>query len=127
MRIVLSAIFLMFLLTSCAIKEPLISSSATILIKTPTMKFYDKGFISKYPYYTHVQIFQAGQTILDLKVYDDRVCETTFRCQDLKRFNQAFLHKSYKKDFLKELLDREDKNIIFRDKDNRVLIKIKKD
>ena len=51
------------------------------------MKFYDKGFIFKYNDYTQVQVFSAGTAILDMKIYDDKVCRSTFKCQDLKTFN----------------------------------------
>ena len=103
MRIVLSAIFLMFLLTSCAIKEPLISSSATILIKTPSMKFYDRGFINIFPTYTQVQVFSAGNLVLNLKIYEERICRDTFECQTLKQFNKEYLSSTYADDFLKKL------------------------
>lgn len=91
------------------------------------MKFYDKGFITKLQNYTKVQIFSAGTSILSLKIYDNQICRDTFKCQSLKSFNNEFLHKSYDDDFIKKLFDKEDKEIIHRDKKNNILIKIKKD
>ncbi len=102
-------------------------SSATILIKTPKMKFYDKGFISKYDDYTEIQVFSAGKTVLTLKVYEDQVCRDTFECQSSKVFNSEYLSSNYKDDFLKTLFDKEEKELIHRDKENGILIKIKKD
>ena len=97
------------------------------MIKTPKMKFYDKGFITKSRDYTKVQIFSAGTSVLSLKIYDNQICKDTFKCQSLKSFNDEFLNKSYKDTFIKELFDNEDKEIIHRDKKNNILIKIKKD
>jgi hypothetical protein len=60
----------------CSTIKPQFVSSATILIKTPKMKFYDKGFITKYRDYTNVQILQAGTSVLTLKM-----CLTTSNCK----------------------------------------------
>lgn len=91
------------------------------------MKFYDKGFIYKYKDYTQVQIFSAGTAILDMKIYEDKICRSTFKCQDLKTFNKENLSASYSDNFLKELFERNEKNITHRDLDNGILIKIKRD
>jgi NADPH-dependent 7-cyano-7-deazaguanine reductase QueF-like protein len=86
-------VFSLFIFTGCfSTNEPQISSSsATILIKTLQMKFYDKGFVYKFKDYTQVQIFSAGTAILDMKIYDDKICRTTFKCQDLESFNKENL------------------------------------
>lgn len=117
----------LLLLVGCSHKQPILTQTATILIKTPKIKFYDKGFISKFQNYTKVEILSAGTTVLSLKIYEDRICQATFECQNLDAFNNDFLHKSYDKQFLKQLFDREDKEVIHRDKKNKILIKIKKD
>lgn len=117
----------MILFTGCFSNQPKLTSSATILIKTPAMKFYDKGFIYEYDDYTQVQIFSAGAAVLDLKIYEDQICRSTFECQDLQTFNTNFLHKSYDENFLKELFNKKEKNIVHRDRENRILIKIKRD
>lgn len=91
------------------------------------MKFYDRGFIYKYKDYTQVQIFSAGTAILDMKIYDDKVCKSTFKCQDLKTFNAQNLNSSYEDDFIKKLFERNEKEIIHRDTKNGILIKIIRD
>lgn len=91
------------------------------------MKFYDRGFIYKYDNYTQVQIFSAGTAILDMKIYEDRVCSSTFKCQDFKTFNKQNLHSSYKNSFIKDLFEKNEKEIIHRDKEHGILIKIKRD
>lgn len=91
------------------------------------MKFYDRGFISKYDDHINVQIFSAGTSILTLDIFDDRICKDSLQCQSSSSFNKEFLHKSYKKNFLKELFSQNKKQTIFRDKQNHILIKILKD
>lgn len=112
------------LFNGCASKQPLKSSSATILIKTPHMKFYDRGFITKYDTFTKVQIFNAGTAVLTLSIYDDRICKDNLFCMDPDEFNKNYLHKSYSRDFLKKLFEKEDKEIRFKDSKNSILIKI---
>lgn len=118
---------MIILFTGCLSTKPSLTSSATILIKTPSAKFYDKGFIYEYDDYTQVQVFSAGTVILDMKIYEDQVCRSTFECQDLDVFNADFLHKSYEKSFLRDLFTKKEKNIVHRDKQNSILIKIKRD
>lgn len=91
------------------------------------MKFYDKGFINKYKDYTQVQVFTAGTAILDMKIYEDKICTSTFECQDLKTFNKENLSASYEDDFIVKLFDRNDKEVIHKDSKNGILIKIKRD
>jgi len=116
-------ILTIFLFTACATKQPIITSSYTILIKTPQMKFYDKGFISQYEDYIHLQIFQVGNVVLDLKIYKDTICQSTLECISSKEFNEKYLHKSYKDDFLYNLFSQ--KKIYFKDTINNILIKVK--
>ncbi len=91
------------------------------------MKFYDKGFILKYKNYTQVQIFSTGIIVLNLKIYKNKICKDTFKCQDLKSFNKQYLHKSYSSNFIKKLFEQDKNYIVHRDKKNKILIKINKD
>jgi len=118
---------ILFIFTGCAIKQPTLSQSATILLKTPSMKFYDKGFISVYDTYTQVQIFSAGSLILNLEIYKDKICQSTFKCQSLKAFNAQNLDDSYEENFIKKLFDKQEKRVVFRDKKKNILIKILRD
>lgn len=119
--------FIAILMIGCSQNQPLKSQTATILIKTPTMKFYDLGFILEYEDYTQIQIYSAGKTLLDLKLYENSVCKSTFECESSKEFNKKYLSSTYKENFLKELFDKKEKETIFRDKENKILIKIKRD
>lgn len=119
------SLLLMILFTGCSFKSQPVSNSATIVFKTPNMKFYDKGFINRYPDHTHLQVFNAGSIILDLKIYKDEVCRATFECMDSKEFNSKYLSSSYSDDFLYNLFLQN--RINYKDKKNKILIKIKKE
>jgi hypothetical protein len=112
-----------FIFTGCSIKQPIKSRSATIIFKTPNIKFYDKGFITKYEDKIHLQIFNVGRLVLDLKIYKDEVCQGTLQCINSKEFNSQYFHKSYKDDFLYNLFSQN--KIYFKDRQNGILIKVK--
>lgn len=107
----------------CSSKQPIKTQSSTIIFKTPSMKFYDKGFIKKYDDHIHLEIFSVGQLVLDLKIYEDEVCRSTLECMDAKQFNGTYLSPLYKDDFLYKLFSKD--KISFRDKPNGVLIKVR--
>jgi len=117
------SIIIIFFFTACATKQPIVTSSHTILIKTQQMRFYDKGFISKYNDHIHLQIFQVGMIVLDLKIYKDEICQSTLKCISSKEFNKKYLHNSYKDDFLYNLFSQ--KKIYFKDKINNIIIRVK--
>ncbi len=117
----------MSIFTGCATKNIIKSNTATIVIKTPTMKFYDKGFINYYDDHVYLQILSAGNVVLDLKVYEDEVCKDALRCMSSNEFNKQYIISSYEENFLYKLLTQNKKEIIFRDRPNGILIKILKD
>ena len=112
-----------FIFTACASKKPISSISSTMIFKTPTMKFYDKGFITKYKDHIHLQIFEIGHIALDLKIYKNEVCQGTLQCISLKEFNSKYLHSSYEDNFLYNLFSKN--KIYHKDKKNNILIKVK--
>jgi len=112
-----------FLLIGCSNKQPIKSISSTIIIKTPIMKFYDKGFIYYYDDFIHLQLLNIGTIVLNLEIYKDKICKSTFECLNSSEFNQKYLNKAYKNDFLYTLF--QNKNIYFKDKINKILIKVK--
>lgn len=124
---ILSFVTILLTFSACSFNQPKLVSSATILIKTPKIKFYDRGFVSIYKNYTQVQVLSAGVVVLNLKMYKDRVCKDSFECQNYKDFNKEFLSSEYKEKFIKELFEKNEKNIVFRDKSRDILIKIVKD
>ena len=109
----------------CFRHTPIKSDSATILIKTPSMKFYDTGFITKYPNYTEVQILNAGNVILSLELYEDEVCKDS-HCLSNEDFNKEFLSNTYDKQFLKNLFEENKPKIKWIDRENNIKIIITK-
>ncbi|MEA2017310.1 MAG: hypothetical protein U9N59_02580 [Campylobacterota bacterium] len=87
------------------------------------MKFYDKGFITKYDDYIHLQIFNVGQLVLNLKIYKDEICKGTLQCISSKEFNKQYFSESYRDDFLYNLFSQN--KIYHKDKNNNILIKVK--
>ena len=103
----------------------MLSQSATIIFKTPLMKFYDKGFVTQYDDYIHLQVLSLGKVVLDLEIYKDKICEGTLQCMDANEFNLKYLSKDYKENFMFNLFKKD--KVYFKDKKNNILIKVKKD
>ena len=119
----ISIIIFTILFTGCTLKHPSKSISSTILIKTPNMKYHDKGFIYYYEDYIKLQLLNIGQVVLNLKIYQDKICKGTFECMSSKEFNEKYFHSSYNNDFLFNLFKQN--TIYFKDKKNNILIKVK--
>ena len=115
--------FVLFLLSGCAIKEPQKSKSAIVIFQTPVMKFYDKGFINKFEDHINLQVFETGHLALNLFIYQDKICQSTFECISSEEFNKKYLHYSYKKDFLYNLFLQN--KIYHKDRKNGIFIKVK--
>ena len=122
LRIIFIISIVSILITGC-LNTPVVSKSAIIIFKTPSLKFYDRGFITTYDDHIHLQVYNAGQVGLNLLIYKDRICQTTFKCQDSKEFNKQYLSGNYSSDFLYTLFLKQ--KIYFKDKKNKILIKVK--
>ncbi|MGK0255626.1 MAG: hypothetical protein ACI81I_000226 [Arcobacteraceae bacterium] len=85
------------------------------------MKYNDNGFIFYYDDYIQLQLLNFGNPVLDLSIYEDKICTSTFKCIDADEFNQKYIHASYKKSFLYNLFKKN--NIYYEDKKNNILIK----
>ena len=119
------AIAIVLLSSGCAIKKPIKTKSATILFKTPKLKFYDKGFLKQYDDYIYLNILNAGNSVFELKIYKDEICQSRFKCMDSSKFNSEFLSSSYPDDFLYKLFSKS--RVYFKDKQNKVFIKVLSD
>ena len=95
--------FFVFLFVGCSYKQPQLKQSATIIFKTPMMKFYDKGFVTHYDKYIHLQVLNLGKVVLDLEIYKDKICEGVFQCIGSKEFNIKYLSDKYEDDFMYNL------------------------
>ena len=123
-RFFIFSILILFFV-GCGSKTPYISNTATILIKSPSMKFYDKGFITYYEDHIVLEVLSTGHSLLKLKIYDDEICKDSLRCMDADDFYKEFLNGEYKDDFLMQLLLKKGKVIQYKDKN--ILIKVIKD
>jgi hypothetical protein len=132
--------------------------SAFIVIKTPTMKYADLGFVSSSINTLEVEIYAAGQPLMDFEINGLNVCMSTFECMDKKSFNEKILSATYPDEILENIFrskpifnsknlvqDKEGiftqklkkeglydisysvdtKQRIFRDKINKILIKVR--
>jgi len=124
MKYTLVFVFIAFIFTSCSYKAN-IAKSATIVFKTPKMKFYDKGFVNKFDEYINLQIYNVGTIVLNINIYKDMICKSALQCMSSKEFNQKFLSSNYEDDFLYKLFSKN--NIRFKDRANSILIKVKYD
>jgi len=115
--------FIIFTFLGCFESKPIVSKSSIVIFKTPSLKFYDKGFITKYNNKINLQVYSAGQVGLDLTIYKDQVCQSRFECIDGKEFNTKYLSANYSEDFLYNLFMQD--KIYFKDKKNKILIKVK--
>jgi len=116
-------IFFTVLFSGCAVKNLQQSKSAVVIFQTPLLKFYDKGFVNIYENHVNLQVFEVGQLALNLYVYKDKICQSTFECLSGEEFNKKYLHPSYQNDFLYNLLLQ--KKIYHKDRKNNIFIKVK--
>ena len=118
--------FIVFVLlfSACSTKEIKQSNSAIIIFKTPSMKFYDRGFVKIYDKYINLQIYNSGQIALNLDIYKNKICKGFLQCQSSKEFNKNYLNSDYSDDFLFKLFSKN--KVYFKDKLNSIFIKVKK-
>ncbi len=109
--------------SACSTKQ-LSSNSAIIIFKTPSMKFYDKGFVKRFNDYVNLQIYNSGQVALNINIFKNKICKGFLQCQSSKEFNRLYLSSSYDDDFLYKLFI--SKKVYFKDKPNGIFIKVKK-
>ena len=95
--------FIILFFIGCSVKQPLRSTSSTIIIKSQTLKFYDKGFVNYYDDYINLQLFNIGTLVLDLFIYKNKICKGTLQCMSAEKFNAEYLSSSYRDQFLYEL------------------------
>lgn len=95
------------LLIGCTQKLPVKERSALIVIKTPTMRYADMGFISRYDSYTKLQIYGLGQPLLSLDINKNTICMSLFECMSKSEFNRKMLSQYYTDDILENIFNGE--------------------
>ncbi len=146
-----------WLLNGCSGVKIEKQESAFIVMKTATFKYADMGFITDSSSKVNVEIYGAGQPLMNLEINGMNICMSTFKCMDKKDFNAEILNSSYPDTLLENIFrakpifnrdnlvknqngfsqqltkDRlydisyvvKDKERIFRDRLNKILIKVR--
>ncbi|MEA1879168.1 MAG: hypothetical protein U9N11_00765 [Campylobacterota bacterium] len=89
--------------TACSSKEYSKQESAFIVLKTPTFKHADLGFIYEGNDSLKVEIYSSGQPVMRLNITDDNVCMSLFECMDKKSFNKTVLNEAYPNSILQNI------------------------
>lgn len=145
-------------LGACSSKVYNKQESAFIVLKTPTFRYADLGFIYESNDSLKVEIYSSGQPIMRLSTTEDNVCMSLFECMDKKTFNKTVLNEAYPNNILENILKAQkifdgqnivetsngftqkirktnkyeiaysvlNNQILFRDKMNHILIKVKR-
>jgi len=101
-KITIRLLFGIFLI-GCMGQQPTKEESAFIVIKTPTMKYADLGFISNAPALVKVNIYTAGQPLVQFEINALNVCMSTFECMNKKAFNKKILSENYPDTLLEDI------------------------
>jgi hypothetical protein len=105
MKKVLFMSIVLLLFIGCTQKLPVKERSALIVIKTPTMRYADMGFISKYDGYTKLQIYGLGQPLLSFDINKDTICMSLLECMSKSEFNRKILSEYYTDDMLENIFN----------------------
>ena len=101
-RILLTLVIAAFL-SACSTKQYMKQESAMIVLKTPTLKYADLGFIYKNNDETKVEIYGSGQVLMKFTISDTSICMSLFECMDKKSFNKHILSAYYPQDILNHI------------------------
>ena len=148
---------IIYLFVGCTGKDAKKQESAFIVMKTKSMKFADMGFIYASSNGVKVEVYAAGQPLVDLDINSQNICLSLFECMDKDQFNKEVLSAFYPATLLENIFKAEaifeEKNLekveggfeqkiskegeydisysvisgkrIFRDKINKILIKVR--
>ena len=88
-------ILIVFLFSGCGQQPYMKEKSAFIVLKTPSLKYADQGFVYENKDEVKVEIYGNGQALFSLRITPSAVCTGTLRCMDRKTFNDAMLSPYY--------------------------------
>ena len=149
-----SAFILLF--SGCGARPFVKTDAATIIMKTPKIKFADMGYIRSNEDLVALELFSAGQAVGKFEI-ENMVCVDGEGCMRKSSFNAEYLNAHYPDTLMENILRSKpiydgqnllknehgfeqhilnehveikyrvtDRQIYFKDRANRVLIKIKK-
>ena len=154
--LIVSGLILLF--GGCSLKDAKKQESAFIVMKTNKIKFADMGFIYSNNSEVKVEVYAAGQPLVDLNINAQNICFSLLKCMDKEQFNEEVLVASYPPTLLENIFKAEaifeKENLekveggfeqkitkenqydisysvisgkrVFRDKINKILIKVRK-
>ena len=84
----------LFLFSACT-GQPKKEESAFIVLKTPSIKYADMGFIRDTSSKLKVEMYAAGQPLVSIEVNGMNICMSTFECMEKRDFNKKLLSQNY--------------------------------
>jgi hypothetical protein len=94
-------------LTACTGKDAKKQESAFIVMKTKSIKFADMGFIYANSSGVKVEVYAAGQPLVNLDINSENICLSLLKCMDKKQFNEEVLVAEYPATLLENIFKSE--------------------
>ena len=153
---ILWASLLLLLLSGCGARPFVETTAATIILKTPKIKFADMGYVRSNGDVVALELFSAGHPVGKFEI-ENLVCVEGEGCMRKSSFNEAYLNVHYPDTLMEDVLRGKpiyeglnllknehgfeqhifdeyvdikyrvsERQIYFKDSENGILIKIKK-
>jgi hypothetical protein len=97
------AILLVLVLWGCAEPSYTKEESAYMVLKTPTFRYADMGFIYENSDVLKVEIYGSGQVLMTLKITKESVCMSRLKCMSQSTFNRQVLSSEYPQDTIGQI------------------------
>ena len=94
---------LVILMQGCAQTRVHKEQSALIVWKSPAFRYADMGFVSDDGKNLKVEIYGSGSALMRLKIDENSVCMSQFRCMQKERFNRELLSSYYPAETLENI------------------------
>jgi len=78
-------------------------NSAYIVLKTPTLKYADMGFVYENSDEVKAEIYGSGQVLMTLRITKGSVCISRLKCMSKTAFNTYVLNQSYPPDTIEQI------------------------
>ena len=98
----IAALFVL-LIQGCGKSPEIKGESTMIVLKTPSMRYADMGFVYESPSEIKAEIYGSGQALFALRITSSSVCISRFACLDRRSFNARMLSKYYPDDTLERI------------------------
>ncbi|KYJ86064.1 hypothetical protein [Sulfurovum riftiae] len=96
-------LLLVLVLWGCAEPSYTKQNSAYIVLKTPTFKYADMGFIYENSDELKAEIYGSGQALMTLTVTKGSVCMSRLKCMSKITFNSQVLSSEYPPDTIEQI------------------------